>query len=147
MPKWFASERMGSVRRALGRVDPLGLAGAMAQVGARTATNALPRRMADLGVKLTKVAAGRSSITPDAKDRRFENRTWKENPFYHRLCQAYLAWTRTALELVDDAQFDWRTAERAKLATILVTAALAPTNSPFLNPDAMSAPMRRAAAA
>jgi polyhydroxyalkanoate synthase len=137
MPKWFASERMGSVRRALGRVDPLGLAGAMAQVGARTATNALPRRMADLGVELTKVAAGRSSITPDAKDWRFENRAWKENPFYHRLCQAYLAWTRIALELVDDAQFDWRTAERAKLATILVTAALAPTNSPFLNPDAI----------
>jgi polyhydroxyalkanoate synthase len=51
------------------------------------------------------------------------------------MCQSYLAWTRTALELVDDAQFDWRTAERAKLATVLLTAALSPTNAPLLNPD------------
>ena len=42
-----------------------------------------------------------------------------------------------ALDLVDDAQFDWRTAERAKLATVLFTAALAPTNAPLLNPDAV----------
>ena len=80
MPKWFASERMGSVRKILARVDPLGLTGAMVQVGARTATNALPRRMAELGVELTRVAVGRSAICPDAKDWRFENRAWKDNP-------------------------------------------------------------------
>jgi polyhydroxyalkanoate synthase subunit PhaC len=134
MPKWFASDRMGSVRKVLARADPLGLTGALVQVGARTATRALPQRVADLGVELTKVVAGRSSITPDAKDWRFENRAWTENPLYQRICQAYLAWTRTALELVDDAQLDWRTAERAKLATVLFTAALAPTNAPLLNP-------------
>ena len=107
MPKWFASERIGSVLRlekVLGRVDPLGLAGAMVQVGTRTATNALPRRVAGLGVEMAKVAVGRSSIAPDPKDWRFENRAWKENPLFHRLCQSYLAWTRTALDLVDDAQ-------------------------------------------
>jgi polyhydroxyalkanoate synthase len=138
MPKWFTSERIGSVlapRRVLGRVDPLGLAGALVQVGARTATNALPRRVAGLGVEMAKVAVGRSSIAPESRDWRFENRAWKENPLYRRLCQAYLAWTRTALDLVDDAHFDWRTAERAKLATVLLTAALAPTNAPLLNPD------------
>ena len=140
MPKWFASERLGSVlapRKVLGRVDPLGLAGAMVQVGTRTATNGLPRRAAGLGVELAKVAVGRSSITPDPKDWRFENRAWKENPLFHRLGQAYLAWSRMALDLVEDAQFDWRTAERAKLATVLFTAALAPTNVPLLNPDAL----------
>jgi polyhydroxyalkanoate synthase len=138
MPKWFAPERIGSVlapRKVLGRIDPLGLAGAMVQVGTRTATNALPRRVAGLGVELAKVAVGKSTIAPDPKDWRFENRAWKENPLYHRLCQSYLAWTKTALALVDDAQFDWRTAERAKLATVLFTAALAPTNAPLLNPD------------
>jgi polyhydroxyalkanoate synthase len=138
MPKWFASERIGSVlapRKVLGRVDPLGLAGALVQVGTRTATKALPRRVAGLGVELAKVAVGRSTVAPDPKDWRFENRAWKDNPLYHRLCQSYLAWTRSALDLVDDAQLDWRTAERAKLATILFTAALAPTNAPLLNPD------------
>jgi polyhydroxyalkanoate synthase subunit PhaC len=145
MPKWFASERLGSVlaprnlapRKILGRVDPLGLAGSLVQVGTRTATNGLPRRTVGLGIELTKVAVGRSSITPDPKDWRFENRAWKENPLFHRLGQAYLAWSRTALDLVDDAQFDWRTAERAKLATVLFTAAMAPTNVPLLNPDAV----------
>jgi polyhydroxyalkanoate synthase len=140
MAKWFAPERIGSAlapRKVLGKVDPLGLAGAMVQVGTRTATNALPRRVAGLSVELAKVAVGKSSIAPDPKDWRFENRAWKENPFYRRLGQAYLAWTRTALELVDDAQFDWRTEERAKLATILLTAALAPTNAPLLNPEVL----------
>ncbi len=140
MPKWFASERLGSVlapRKVLARVDPLGLAGSMVQVGTRTAINGLPRRTFGLGIELTKVAVGRSSITPDPKDWRFENRAWKENPLFHRLGQAYLAWSRMALGLVDDAQFDWRTAERAKLATVLFTAAMAPTNVPLLNPDAV----------
>src|ERR1700684_3002403 len=143
MPKWFASERLGSVlgpRKLLSRIDPLGLAGAMVQVGTRTATNALPRRVGGLGVELAKVAVGRSTIAPDPKDWRFENRAWKENPLYHRLCQSYLAWTKTALGLVDDAQFDWRTAERAKLATVLFTAALAPTNAPLLNPNPAERP-------
>jgi polyhydroxyalkanoate synthase len=106
-------------------------------VGTRTATNALPRRAAGLGAELAKVAVGKSTIAPDPKDWRFENRAWKENPFYHRLCQSYLAWTNMALGLVEDAQFDWRTAERAKLATVLFTAALAPTNAPLLNPDVL----------
>ena len=138
MPKWFASERIGSVlspKKVLGKVDPLGLAGAMVQVGTRTATNALPRRIGGLGVELAKVAVGRSSVAPDPKDWRFENRAWKDNPLFHRLCQSYLAWTRMALDLVDDAQLEWRDAERAKLAAILFTAALAPTNAPLLNPD------------
>ncbi len=138
MPKRFFFERVGaalSPRCMLGRIDPLGLAGSLAQVGARTATGALPRRMAGLSFEMAKVAVGRSTIAPEPKDWRFENRAWKENPLYHRVCQAYLAWSRTALDLVDDAHLEWRTEERAKLATILVTAALAPTNVPPLNPD------------
>jgi polyhydroxyalkanoate synthase subunit PhaC len=138
MPKWNTLERLGSAlkpRSMLGRVDPLGLAGALVQVGARTATGALPKRVAGLGIEMAKVAVGRSDITPEPKDWRFENRAWKENPLYHRLCQAYLACSRTALDLVDDAHFDWRTEERAKLATILLSAALAPTNTPLFNPD------------
>lgn len=138
MPKRFFFERVGaalSPRCMLGRIDPLGLAGSLAQVGARTATGALPRRMAGLSFEMAKVAVGRSTIAPEPKDWRFENRAWKENPLYRRVCQAYLAWSRTALDLVDDAHLEWRTEERAKLATILVTAALAPTNVPPLNPD------------
>ena len=84
---------------------------------------------------MAKVAVGRSTIAPEPKDWRFQNRAWKDNLLYHRMCQAYLACSRTALDLVDDAHFDWRMEERAKLATSLLTAALAPTNLPLLNPD------------
>src|ERR1700677_2356219 len=115
MPKWFAPERIGSAlapRKVLGRIDPLGLAGALVQVGTRTATSALPRRVAGLGVELAKVAVGKSSVAPDPKDWRFENRACKENPLFHRLCQSYLAWTKMALDLVDDAQLGWRSAHR-----------------------------------
>jgi hypothetical protein len=44
------------------------LAGALVQVGTRTATNALPRRLAGLGVELAKVAVGKSDVAPDPKD-------------------------------------------------------------------------------
>ena len=119
------------------RLDPLGFAGALGQVGVRTASNALPRRMVGLGVEASKIAVGRSSIAPDAKDWRFKNRAWRENPFFHRLCQSYLAWTRAALDLVDDAHLDWRTEERARLASTIVTSSFAPTNVGLLNPDAL----------
>ena len=88
MPKRFVFERVGaalSPRCMLGRIDPLGLAGAMARVGTHTATGALPRRMAGLGVEMAKVAVGRSTIAPEPKDWRFENRAWTKNPLYQRL--------------------------------------------------------------
>ena len=119
------------------RLDPLGFAQALGQVGVRTATNALPRRMVSLGVEASKIALGRSSVAPDAKDWRFKNRAWRENPFFHRLCQSHLAWTRAALDLVDDAHLDWRTEERAKLASTIVSSSFAPTNVGLLNPDAL----------
>ena len=119
------------------RIDPMGFAGALGQVGLRTAFRALPRRLAGLAVESTKIAFGRSSVAPEPKDWRFKNRAWGENPFFHRLCQSYLAWTRAALDLVDDAHLDWRTEERARLATVIVTSSLAPTNVGLLNPDAL----------
>ncbi|HEX3947962.1 MAG TPA: alpha/beta fold hydrolase [Acidimicrobiales bacterium] len=128
---------MVDVRGVLGRVDPLGLAGALAQVGARTATGALPGRALGLGVELAKIAVGRSSVAPDPKDWRFKNRAWSENPAFHRLCQGYLAWSRSVIDLVDEADLDWRTEQRAKLGAGLLTSALAPTNLPLLNPDSV----------
>jgi polyhydroxyalkanoate synthase len=121
----------------LGRVDQLGLAGALAQVGARTATGPLPRRLSELAVELLRIAVGRSSLEPDPKDWRFTNRAWAENPLFRRVGQSYLAWSRTATDLVGEADLDWRTEERARLATGLLTAGLAPTNLLALNPDAL----------
>ena len=124
-------------RRLMGRLDPLGLSGAMVSLGARTATGALPRTLAGVGAELGRIAIGRSTVTPEPKDWRFKNPAWTDNPAFRRLGQAYLAWSRASLALVDEAPLDWRTKERARLATSLATSALAPTNTLLLNPDAM----------
>jgi polyhydroxyalkanoate synthase len=123
--------------RLFARVDSLGLADAVIRVGARTATKALPRRLTGLGVELSKIAIGKSAIAPEPTDRRFANRAWTENPAFRRMGQSYLACSQTAFDLVDDAQLDWRTGERARFAVSLVTSALAPTNALALNPDAV----------
>ncbi len=134
----LSSERIKStVGGRFGRIDRLGLTGACAQVVARTATGAAPKRLAGLGFELAKIAVGKSSVTPESRDWRFKNKAWEQNPALRRLCQTYLAWSQTTNDLVDDAHLDWRTEERAKLATGLLTSALAPTNNPLLNPDAL----------
>ena len=123
--------------RLLGGVDRLGLADAVVRVAARTATGALPRRVAGLGLELSKIAVGRSTVAPDPGDRRFANRAWTENPAFRRLGQTYLACSKTAFDLVEAADLDWRTRERARFATALMTSTLAPTNVFPLNPDAV----------
>jgi polyhydroxyalkanoate synthase subunit PhaC len=124
-------------RRVLGRVDPLGLGGAMVTLGTRTATGALPRTLVGVGVEMGRIALGRSAVAPEPKDWRFKNRAWTEHPGFRRLGQAYLTLSRASLALVDDSPLDWRTKARAHLATTLATSALAPTNVLVLNPDAM----------
>jgi polyhydroxyalkanoate synthase len=128
---------MLSPRGHLGRVDRLGLASALLQVGTRTVTRSLPRRATSLSFEMAKIAVGKSSVSPDGKDWRFKNKAWQQNPAFHRLGQAYLAWSRTTMDLVGDADLDWRTEERAKLAASLLTSTLAPTNVLPLNPDAI----------
>ena len=123
--------------RLLGRVDRLGLADSLIRVAAKTGTSALPRRMAGLGLELSKIVVGTSTIAPEPSDRRFTNRAWTENPAFRRIGQSYLAWSKTTLDLVEDAHLDWRTHERARLAASLLTSTLAPTNLLPLNPDAM----------
>ena len=140
MLKGLSAGRISAVispRAVLGHLDPMGLAGALARVGAATVSGALPRRMAGLGKELATIAVGRSSVAPQPKDWRFQHVAWSTNPAMKRLCQSYLAWSTTAQELVADAGLDWRTAERAKLGTALVTSALAPTNVWALNPEAV----------
>ncbi|HEY3942323.1 MAG TPA: alpha/beta fold hydrolase [Acidimicrobiales bacterium] len=119
----------------LARADSLGLVGALAAVAARSTT--APRRLAGLGVELGKILAGRSTVEPEARDWRFANRAWRDHPGFHRLAQSYLAWERVVDQVVADAELDWRTDERARFASRLVTSALSPTNFFPLNPEAV----------
>ena len=121
----------------LGGIDALGVVQALTKVAARTAVRHAPRRFGALGREWARIALGRSDVAPQPKDWRFANRAWSDNPLFRRIGQSYLAWAQTMLALVEDADLDWRTAERARFAANLLTSALAPTNQFLLNPDAL----------
>lgn len=121
----------------LGALDPLGLLDSLAKVALKTATTTAPAHCTQLAREWVKVAAGNSSIEAGPRDWRFANRAWREHPVYRRAMQAYLAWSDAVSGLVEDADVDWQTRERARFAAGIVTSAASPTNHPLCNPEAL----------
>ena len=102
-----------------------------------------PRRVASRGAGLfaecTRIALGSSTVAPSARDRRFADPAWMQNPMLRRIVQTYLATGTTVEGLVQDVPLGWRDAERINfLASNLVEAA-APSNNPLLSPVAWKA--------
>jgi polyhydroxyalkanoate synthase len=141
---------------------PVDLAGALDMVLASPATRTITRfapgkpgiRMAaslakrpkvlaargrDLGAELARVATGASTLAPSPSDRRFTDAAWKDNPVLKRTLQSYLAAARAAETLVEDARLDWRDAERMRFLITNLIEAAAPSNNPFINPQAWKA--------
>ena len=87
--------------------------------------------------ELAEIALGRSEIAPARSDRRFTDQAWAEHPVYRRLMQAYLLVAASMHELVDQADLDWKNAQRAHFAVTLLSDALAPTNTLWGNPAAI----------
>jgi polyhydroxyalkanoate synthase len=118
------------------RRDVAESAGALAKVIASA-----PRRntghTAKLLRELREVAAGRSAIAADPKDRRFSDPAWQSNPFYKRLLQAYLATHGTVMRAVDESEVDARTKARAQFFTSLAWDAMSPSNWLIGNPAAI----------
>jgi polyhydroxyalkanoate synthase len=97
------------------------------------------RHGVELVGELGRVVAGRSDVAPAKGDRRFTDPAWNGNPLLRRLCQAYLATSETTDEILDDLTLDWREASRLRFVAENVVDALAPSNSPVLNPAALKA--------
>lgn len=120
---------------ATGRIGAAQSAGALARALAHS-----PRLLSRVGAvagELSRVAAGRSAVTPAKGDARFADPAWQAHPVYRRLGQAYLAIETAVTDAVTDADVDWRTAERARFAAGVLTSALAPTNTLPGNPAAL----------
>ena len=83
-----------------------------------------------------KILWGLSDRELPSKDPRFADGSWRDNPVYKRLAQAYLAFC-DAVDSVVDHDPDWRKRERAKFLAGIVTSALAPTNTLIGNPAAL----------
>ncbi|MBS4103571.1 poly(3-hydroxyalkanoate) polymerase, partial [Tsukamurella paurometabola] len=97
-----------------------------------------PVTVAERGAGLVKelglIAAGKSQRAPKKGDFRFSDPAWKENPLLRRVEQAYLAASDTADQLYEDADLDWKDAEKVRFVLDNAIEGLSPTNSPLLNP-------------
>jgi len=97
------------------------------------------RQAGALATELGRIAAGRSAVAADPRDRRFADPAWTDNPFLRRAVQAYLAAAASASELVDGAELDWRDDTRLKFLLTNLIAAAAPSNNPLLSPAGLKA--------
>jgi polyhydroxyalkanoate synthase subunit PhaC len=120
------------------RFVPGGYAG---RLGLRLARRprTVARRVSGLAEDLGAIAAGRSAIAPDRRDRRFADPAWTQNPALRRIVQAYLAGGQFATALLADARLETPDAERAQFLVSNLVDALAPSNNPLLSPVAWKA--------
>jgi polyhydroxyalkanoate synthase subunit PhaC len=125
----LAAAALGPARRLLP-----GAAGARFAAGLARRPRRLARRAAALTGELARVGRGRSTLAPLPTDRRFADPAWTANPLLRRLVQGYLAASRTAEQLLADAELGWRDAERMRVAVDNLVQALAPSNNPVASP-------------
>jgi polyhydroxyalkanoate synthase subunit PhaC len=97
------------------------------------------RHGVELVGELGRVVAGRSEVHAAKGDRRFADPAWEGNPLLRRVYQAYLAASDTTDAVLSDLELDWREAARLRFVAENVVDALAPSNSPLLNPAALKA--------
>ena len=105
---------------------------------ATSAVNAqgLARESAKLYSEWLKIIWGKSEREIPPKDWRFADSAWKDNPFYKRLAQSYLAFCESVDKVVDDNP-DWKKRERAKFLSGILTSTMSPTNTLLGNPAAL----------
>jgi len=116
------------------------LRGAVTGLGkALTQGSTVAREASRLGLELTRIAWGRSDVTPAKGDRRFADPAWTSNPAFRMIQQSYLA-SAGALDRIVDAMGDGSgdtQAERARFAADILASAAAPTNFLPSNPAAL----------
>ncbi|MBN9598818.1 MAG: class I poly(R)-hydroxyalkanoic acid synthase [Afipia sp.] len=111
-----------------------------------------PKRTADLQSKLGKTyldvwassvkrLAGEEAervISPDPRDKRFQDPQWQSSPFFEFVMQVYLLTARWAKELVRDAEgLDPHTRRKAEFYMEQICNAIAPSNFVLTNPEVL----------
>jgi polyhydroxyalkanoate synthase len=130
----------------LAGLDPGALVQALGEAGLHVARR--PDVVARAGIELAREqsgvvleaarrllgADGDGTATRERDDRRFKDRAWSENPFLFGLVGSYLAGTRCARRLLEEAELPAVTRRKAEFALDLLLDAAAPSNLPWLNP-------------
>jgi polyhydroxyalkanoate synthase len=127
-----------AVLGSLHRVNPGG-SGLRLAAALTTRPRLVAGRGRQLLAELGRIAVGTSTVQPSRRDRRFTDPGWTGNPLLRRAVQAYLAAAQAAEGVVEDADLDWADAERVGFVLRNLVDALAPSNSPALNPAALKA--------
>ncbi|MFG1813429.1 PHA/PHB synthase family protein [Kribbella sp. NPDC049174] len=125
---------LGPVRRFVPDISTAKWAASLARKPGTTA-----RRLRELGTEAGRVLSGTSTLAPQRGDRRFTDVAWTENPLLRRLVQLYLAGSRTAGELVREADLEPRDRTRLQFVLENIAEALAPSNVPLVNPGSAKA--------
>ena len=136
-------------RTVTSRVDPLGWGPATASVALRAAMNPLGviRANAALAANLARIPLSAATmytggqvappLTVDAKDKRFADPAWTQNPGYVALRQSYLAVSKYVDDLLEAGHGDPLSDGKAKQLSDLLLGALAPTSFAVTNPDVL----------
>src|SRR5258707_4746397 len=83
------------------------------------------------------VVAGKSERKPEAGDKRFADKTWKDSAVHPGLLQAYLAWGDSLNKFIDQTSLSDINKTRPHLVASMFIDAAAPTNNLLSNPAAV----------
>ena len=134
------------------RLDPVSLGSSLLAVARRAAQNPyassgavwqFAAALARIGPEAAMRWAGRSADEPEqagqalAKDKRFADRAWRDNPAFFAVGQAYFAAVQLTGDLLAAGRGDPVSDAKARLAADLMLAAVAPTNYLATNPAAL----------
>ena len=78
-------------------------------------------------------------IAPARNDRRFKDKDWQENAVFDFVKQAYLVSAKWALDMVDQAELDDHTRQKARFYVEQISNALSPSNFVMSNPEVLRA--------
>src|SRR5215471_11567769 len=153
---WAASEdAMAAIAPENGlfaRLDPVSLGSSLRAVAWRAALHPYAASgafwqyaatLAGIGPEAVARWSGRGADDKEpgaaalAKDKRFADRTWRDNPVFFAIGQAYFAAVGLTEDLLAVGRGDSVTDAKARLASDLILAALAPTNYLATNPAAL----------
>jgi polyhydroxyalkanoate synthase len=98
----------------------------------------LSRSYLDLWAATVKRMAGEEAAPvalPSPKDKRFADPEWSSNQFFDFLKQAYLLTVNWANHLVEDAELDASTQQKAQFYVSQIVNAIAPSNFVLTNPE------------
>ncbi len=116
-----------------------GIAGLKAAAKLAARPDKVVSHTAHLTTELAKIAAGRSDVAPDRRDRRFKDPAWAGNPLYKRIGQSYLASAAAVDRLLCDIDLDWAEERRVRFVAENIVDALAPSNFAATNPTVVKA--------